>query len=227
MTVSAKRHLHPALVHMLLAGFSAICFAVAAFNVAHSKPITTFDAQFAPRIYNYAVTHPHVLNFAENVTELGSRWPRTGVVIGVALILLLHRQWRLTLFWAATQWALPELNNIAKEWFERPRPGLGSAGGWSFPSGHAMGAMTTYGMIAFLVAWRWPGRWFAWLAIVGLAAIILMVGLSRMLLGVHWFTDILGGYLHGLTWISLCVAVIEWQRVKQVQCEQVSTASTQ
>jgi undecaprenyl-diphosphatase len=215
---TAKRHLHPAVVHLLLAGFSAMCFAFVAFNVVGNRPLTSFDTQYAPRIHGYAVAHADVWNAALLLTDLGSGRPRLIVIVGVSLILLLFRQWRLALFFAATQWLLKELVAYAKDGFERPRPVLEPAsyvaGGWSFPSGHATGAMVTYGMIAFLVAWRWPGKWYTWLAIAGLATIILVVGLTRMLLGVHWFTDILGGYLLGLTWVSLCVAVIEWQRVK-------------
>ncbi len=218
MTASAKRHLHPAVVHLVLAGFSAICFAFVASNVASGKPLTRFDSEHAARVYGYAVAHPAVWNFAEFITDLGAGRPRTIVVIAVALILLMFRQWRLALLWAATQWLMKDIVGVAKDFFERPRPHFEvnsyAAGGWSFPSGHATGAMVTYGMIAFLIAWRWPGRWHTWLATALLASTILAVGLSRMLLGVHWFTDILGGYLLGLTWISLCVAMVEWQRSK-------------
>jgi undecaprenyl-diphosphatase len=215
-----KRDLHPAVVHLLFAGFSTLCFAFVAINVSGGKSLTEFDKQYAPRIYDYAVKHADAWNFAVWITDLGSGRPRIIVIIGVTLIILLQRQCRLALFFAATQWLLKEVVALTKDLFERPRPQFEIAsyvaGGWSFPSGHATGAMATYGMIAFLVAWRWPGRWYSWLAIGGLASIIIFVGLSRMLLGVHWFTDILGGYLLGLTWVSLCVAVIESQRAKQI-----------
>jgi membrane-associated phospholipid phosphatase len=218
VTSLAKRHLHPAVVHLLLASFSAMCFAFVAINVADNSRLTSFDVQFAPRIYNYAVQHADVWNAAMAITDLGSGRPRTAVVLTVTIMLILHRQWRLALFFAATQWLLREVVAVAKDFFERPRPQWETtsyvAGGWSFPSGHATGAMVTYGTIAFLVAWRWPGKWYTWFAIVGLSAIIIIVGFTRMLLGVHWFTDILGGYLLGLTWVSVCVAVIEWQRAK-------------
>lgn len=218
MTSPIKRDLHPAVVHLLLACFSAIGFAIIAADIQSGHRLTAFDAQQATRIYDYSVRHPEVWNFAVTVTDLGSGRPRTVVVIGVAIILLLQRQCRLALLWAATQWLLKEVVGLTKNWFERPRPHFDiasySASGWSFPSGHACGVMATYGMIGFLIAWRWPGKWFTWLAIFGLGAIILLVGLSRMLLGVHWFTDILGGYLLGLTWISLCVAAVEWHRSK-------------
>lgn len=218
MTPADKRHLPPAAVHLILAAFSAVCFAAVAINVASSRSITDFDKQQATRVYDFAVTHPDVWNFSVLITDLGSGRPRTVVIVGVALILVVNRQCRLALLWGATQWLVRELVGYSKDAFERPRPYFEVssyvAGGWSFPSGHATGVMATYGMIAFLIAWCWPGRWYTYLAIAAMAAIILMVGLSRMLLGVHYFTDVLAGYLLGLTWVSLCVAVIEWQQSK-------------
>lgn len=219
MNTSEKRHLHPAVVHLLLAGFSAICFVILAINIQSGLPITNFDKRYSIQIHDYSVSHPDVWNFAECVTDLGSGRPRTVVIVGVAIILVAFGQCRLALLWGATQWLLKEVVAYSKDIFERARPQFEVqsyyVGGWSFPSGHATGAMATYGMIAFFVAWRWAGRWYSFIAIGILAAIILAVGLSRMLLGVHFFTDILGGYLLGLAWVSLCVAVIEWQRAKK------------
>jgi membrane-associated phospholipid phosphatase len=209
-----NRHLHPALVHSLLALFSLGCFALVAWSVVSGQPITVFDADQAKRFYNFASSRPAVWDAARWVTDLGSGRPRIIVIAGVALILLSERRWRLTIFWAATQWLVPEIVASAKGTFERPRPQFAGSPyvltDWSFPSGHATGAMATYAMIAYLVAWRWADRWFLWPAVLGAGAIILLVGLSRMLLGVHYFTDILGGYFLGLGYLSLCVAAIEW-----------------
>jgi membrane-associated phospholipid phosphatase len=201
--------LHPALLHLLLASFTLGCFGLVAAQVSARRPVTTFDAHQAERVHEYAVNHAQLRNFAAFVTDLGSGPPRIVVVAAVTIMLLTHRQWRLALFFAATQWLLKEIVGYAKEIFARPRPHFSEIGGWSFPSGHATGAMATYGMIAYLVALRWPAHRFRWPLIALLAAVVLAVGLSRMLLGVHYFTDVAGGYLLGLAYTSLCVAGIE------------------
>jgi undecaprenyl-diphosphatase len=210
--MSQSRDVPPALLHLLLALFTLICFGAIARQVVGRWPITTFDAQQAQRFHEYAESHAEVRKTADFLTDLGSGPPRTVVVAAVSLILLAHRQWRLAVFFAATQWLVKDIVAFAKDSFERPRPSFSDIGGWSFPSGHAAGAMATYGMIAYLVGLRWPQFRFRWLLIAGLALIIIAVGLTRMLLGVHYFTDIIGGYLLGLAYISLCVAGIELVR---------------
>jgi membrane-associated phospholipid phosphatase len=207
-----RRDLHPTLLHLLLALFTLGCFGLVAEQVSVRRPVTTFDVYQAERIHQYGTTHARLRTFAAFVTDLGSGPPRIVVIAAVSVILLAHRQWRLALFFVATQWLLKEIVGYAKETFERPRPPFSEIGGWSFPSGHATGAMATYGMIAYLVALRWPERRFRWALIAVLAVIILSVGMSRMLLGVHYFTDVAGGYLLGLAYTSLCVAGIELAR---------------
>jgi membrane-associated phospholipid phosphatase len=211
-----NRQLPPPLVHLILSAFCALCFAIVAQSVAAQWAITNFDAAQAERFWDFSQRHPAVWNVALWTTDLGAGRPRTFIVAGVTIILICLRQWRLALFWAGTQWLVRDLVGTAKDTFERPRPHFEGttyvAPGWSFPSGHATGAMATYAMIAFLVVMRWPGRWRCWPIVAGLCSIILLVGLSRMLLGVHYFTDVLGGYFLGLAWVSLCVAAIEWVR---------------
>jgi len=212
------RQLPTPIVYLLLAAFSLLCFGLVAESVASDRPITVFDVDQAERFWQISLGHPAVRDFALWITDLGSGRPRTIVIVGVALILIRERQCRLAIFWGLTQWLLRELVAVSKDAFARPRPHFEGntyvAGAWSFPSGHAAGAMTTYGMIAFLIAMRWAGRWFCWPAALGLGAIILLVGLSRMMLGVHYFTDVMGGYFLGLGYISLCIAAIAWWRPK-------------
>ncbi|MCE9531258.1 MAG: phosphatase PAP2 family protein [Planctomycetes bacterium] len=208
-----SRQLHPALVHLLLAGFCLIGFTLVAEQVSSRGPITTFDYHQAIRFNDYVANHPVVLNAATFVTDLGAGRPRFIVICSVAILLILHRQWRLAILWGLSQWLLKEVVAITKDAFERPRPDPATPG-WSFPSGHATGAMVTYGMLAYLVAWKWATSWIRWPLIAVLGLIIIVVGLSRMLMGVHWFTDILGGFLLGMGYVSIWVAAVEWGRKK-------------
>jgi undecaprenyl-diphosphatase len=82
---------------------------------------------------------------------------------------------------------------------------IGEYGGASFPSGHAVAAVACYGMLAVVLS---AGRSFRFgVAVwIGAALVILLVGASRVYLGAHWLTDVLGGYALGGTWVAVLVA---------------------
>jgi undecaprenyl-diphosphatase len=92
------------------------------------------------------------------------------------------------------------LNLGAKQLFGRARPTLWESiapeATFSFPSGHAMGSMTLAAVL-MLLAWRTRWRW--WIA-VPMLAFVVMVGLSRIYLGVHYPSDILAGWTAALAW---------------------------
>lgn len=97
------------------------------------------------------------------------------------------------------------LNNVLKLEFERPRPTpiptLVPPQSWSFPSGHAMNSLAFYGFLAYL-GWRLlRGRW-RWVCLAGAAALVILIGWSRMYLGVHYLTDVLAGYAAGFIWLD-------------------------
>ncbi len=99
------------------------------------------------------------------------------------------------------------LYNIFKRITERPRPpapdALGTYSHWSFPSGHATQCMAFFAMLLALAWLAGRPRLRLWSIA---AAVVLAVGASRIYLGAHWFTDVLGGYALGGAWASLLTA---------------------
>jgi len=99
----------------------------------------------------------------------------------------------------------------------RPRP-PGAAAllqhfSWSFPSGHAMASLIGYGMLAYVLTLLWIHRRSAQIAVVlGAALLIIAIGFSRLYLGVHYFSDVVGGYAAGVLWLSACISGLEVAR---------------
>lgn len=116
------------------------------------------------------------------------------------------------------------LNRFLKEFFQRTRPDfhrLIEIGGYSFPSGHAMNAMAAYGILTFLL-WRHilsrRGRTFL---IVLSSLFILMTGISRIYLGVHYPSDIIAGYLASGFWVAMAIWIYQKYKEKR-QARRVS-----
>lgn len=98
------------------------------------------------------------------------------------------------------------LNQALKYLIQRPRPDgfrLASASGFSFPSGHSMVAMAFFGLLAWFV-WRYEKdrRQRAFL-LVAFALVIVMIGVSRVYLGVHYASDVIGGFCLSIVWLAL------------------------
>jgi undecaprenyl-diphosphatase len=120
----------------------------------------------------------------------------------------------------------------AKAAFERPRPDLVAHAARvftsSFPSGHSMMAAVVYLTLGTLLARVQPQRLLK-LWLIGLAVLIsVAVGISRVYLGVHWPSDVLGGWALGASWATLCWLIALWlQRRGQIErpAEEAPTAA--
>ena len=104
------------------------------------------------------------------------------------------------------------LNYLLKSWIHRPRPAgdlaiLTTVSGTSFPSGHTMGAAIMFGFLAFQVWTHVPDRRLRVLATVGLAAVPVVVGWTRIYLGAHWFSDVVAGWTAGTFFVLLLAEV--------------------
>lgn len=107
------------------------------------------------------------------------------------------------------------LTTVLKSVFERARPDLLDTGyvasSYSFPSGHAAVAVGFYGTLALLLAWRLKGLG-RWLVALGGVGLVLLIGFSRLYLGVHYPTDVLAGFLAAPLWVgSVGLVYLLWR----------------
>jgi undecaprenyl-diphosphatase len=137
------------------------------------------------------------------ITGLGSTAVLTTSVSLIVVMLAARGHGAEALFAAIALVGTLALNETLKWLFERSRPALDWAEvaiGFGFPSGHAMNSTVVFGALA-LIAWRlWGSRAGAGALTLSLALVVL-VGSSRIYLGVHWTTDVLGGFFAGALWL--------------------------
>lgn len=151
---------------------------------------------------------------ALEVTSLGSTLVVVIVILASSAFLWMSgHTYSVALLWVAAAGS-QVLNSVLKGAFDRPRPQLFEwvaphAGFASFPSGHAMTSMVVYGTLAYLVVRLEPTRWMRRFTLFFAAVVILMIGLSRLYLGVHYPSDILAGFAVGFVWASFCALGIE------------------
>lgn len=152
---------------------------------------------------------PHWLEeMGRDFTALGGVGVLTLITFSTLGFLLLRRQFHACLYIAVAVGGAIAMSSLLKMGFDRPRPDLVAHGSYvytaSFPSGHSMMASAVYFTLASLLAsLELSGRVRAYfLAIAALFS--LLVGISRVYLGVHWPTDVLAGWAAGIAWALLC-----------------------
>ncbi|MEH7180310.1 phosphatase PAP2 family protein [Neobacillus vireti] len=202
----------------LISLVALLAFSVVAMLVRAEK-IIDFDNAVISAVQSQE--SPFLTRIMEFFTTVGSTlW----VVIICLLILIflykmLHHRHELVLFIVVVAGS-PLLNMVLKEIFQRARPDLNrliEISGYSFPSGHAMNAFTVYGILTFLL-WRHifnlTGRT---LLLLFSSFVVFMIGVSRIYLGVHYPSDIIGGYLASGCWLAASIWVFQWYMERQPQ----------
>ena len=159
--------------------------------------------------------HSHVtpqgLNVFNWISRAGSPGSMTILAIIGGIALLMQRRVVMLIGWSAAFGGASILENVVKLLVHRHRPTYGAAyvdtHSFSFPSGHA--TMSFIGMTTLLyVLWVYwhPPRQLRILSILAAVALIILVGVSRVYLGVHYPSDILGGWAVAAAWLAVCVS---------------------
>src|SRR3984957_12329472 len=178
-------------------------------------PLESVDHSAAARLNSLVAAHPVVVSVVKAVTWLGSGgvlWTLTGAAV---VVLAIRRRWRLAAYLLVAGAGELVLDPVLKALVGRLRPVVGHpvayGNGNSFPSGHALGSIVSYGalFLVFLPATR--GAWRRVFTIV-IVTLIAAIGISRLLLGVHYVSDVLGGWALGIAWLGITAFAFELSR---------------
>lgn len=198
-------------VGLLLSLGALWLFGGIAEDVIHHDPLTDFDLTVANLLHQHA--SPGLTEVAKGITLLGSPMVIASWALIAAVILLVRKEYLTAGGWVAALLGGGVLDGVLKQVFQRPRPTwdvpIITAHGFSFPSGHAMGSLVAYGMLAYLV-WRELDHPRARVALAACTVVlVLLIGLTRMYLGVHYFSDVIAGYAAGTVWLTACITGLE------------------
>ncbi len=205
-----------AVLLFVVAGVMAVFFGVWTWLAVGEGPLFAFDRQCA----EFWRTHAgggswYIIVF---LTDLGGIATQTVVVVMGVIWQFSHRRRVFAMLWVAIVIGGAMLNMLLKTNLDRPRP----PELWrdravlerneSYPSGHAMGSTIGYGMLAYALMrqTRLPLR----RTVIGAFFVVLVggIGLSRIYLRAHWFSDVIGGYAMGLCWLCFWLGWIELYR---------------
>ncbi|WP_338868348.1 phosphatase PAP2 family protein [Spirosoma sp. SC4-14] len=182
-------------------------------NLVKSEPMVKIDALFTQGLVRNRT--PLISHILYALTWLGSFYMTIGLTLAGSFFLYRQQKKRnIIILWVMLA-GVGTTVQLGKRTFSRARPqqvAYYPETGYSFPSGHSATAMTLYGLLGYWLV-RGRHRLHHPVRIGVLAAIlILAVGFSRIYLGVHFLSDVLGGYLLGACWLLVGIVLSEWQR---------------
>ena len=193
------------LYYQFLGSFFLLIFMFLGYVVRfYPSWLISFDQLFTKII---RFPYPHLNQFFIWYTKFAN--PLTiGIIAIVIVFLLIKGQYYVEAIWLGINTALiaGTLNPLIKLVFQRSRPTLDhlvSEHSFSFPSGHSTGSMLLYGTIIFLLPQFIKQKTTCVFLQIILSIAILLIGISRIYVGVHYPSDVLGGFSLGLAWLFL------------------------
>ena len=196
----------------------AIPFGLLLHQVVTDGPLTKYDTALANRLHRLTSNNDSAEVGLQIISFLGKPIWLVLVVGGPAVWLFWRGSKRLAIYLAATSITGGIVTTIVKLTVGRPRPQfdepIADAFGNSFPSGHSMSSMVCYGalLLAFLPVIPRKGRPFAF---AGTVLLVFSIGISRLGLGVHFLSDVVGGFVLGAAWLIAATAAFSIWRVER------------
>lgn len=185
-----------------LLGIAAVVFGITLNLVVQATPLTGIDRNLHELIQG--LRNPWADNAMIGITELGDSLVLALVMLVVLVWLLWRRHWKAAAHWFAAYASVGILTHLLKATTKVPRPFPYNDGNdyTSFPSAHTSISLTLFGFLAVLAARELPPTR-RWIPYTLTATLVIPIAFSRLYLGAHWPTDILGGATLGLIGVAL------------------------
>jgi undecaprenyl-diphosphatase len=172
--------------------------------------LANYDKQISEYIVSFRT--PWLTDYFTFVTHAGDKYGYLAVLVTFALITYLaFKKWRYVLQITGVLLLSAVSNLLLKRFINRARPTaehLVNVTTLSYPSGHSMSAMAFYGFLMYLIYTFKMNIFLKVSLMITLFLFVLSIGISRIYLGVHFPTDVAGGYIAGLFWVFFCILLI-------------------
>jgi undecaprenyl-diphosphatase len=207
------------LLQVAAVGAGALLFGVLLLLVRLQwVPLESIDHGLAAALNRAVAAHRPLVVALGFVTRLGSHAVLIWLIVIAAVLLLIRRRYRLVAFLVVSGAGALILDPALKAAVGRLRPVVAHpvaiGGGNSFPSGHSLGSIIVYGALLMVFAPALPRRWRT-PVIVFAGVLVAAIGFTRLALGVHYLSDVLGAWALGIAWLGITAYATELWRVEE------------
>jgi undecaprenyl-diphosphatase len=220
-------------LHLTVGLFLSLTLLVLFFSITRSVrreqgALTQFDLRLARGLEEHAGQHPGVLEFCRFITDLGGIAAMVVATLVGSSLLLINQRHLVAAVWISAALGGGLITLIVKEKVARARPANPDAmvreKNESYFSGHSMGSVVAYGMLAYVLFLGVRRRWLYALVLAALTVLVVLIGFSRLYLRAHFFTDVVGGYCIGAFWLAVCISGLEVVRRRRLNSQARSHA---
>lgn len=188
------------------------------FTIVTYKVVTNENIYIDDIVYNFMsdnVINDKITNIVKIITNITS--PLVVIITAIILIIFIKNK-KIKLSLAINLIGVTIINNLLKVIIARPRPDINrlvDETGYSFPSGHSITSMVFYGYLIYLIYKYVDNRKIKIPLMIFLILLIPIIGLSRIYLGVHYTSDVLGGFLLGTVYLILFINISNKYIIKE------------